>query len=108
MKRFTLCVVATLISLFSFVNGQAQATHLVISQVYGGGGNSGATYQNDFIEIFNPTSSTVNFTNWSVQYTSAAGTTWTNSTTISGSLAPGQYFLVKEASTAAVGSLLPT
>src|SRR5579859_2007614 len=29
------------------------STSLVISQVYGGGGNSGATYKNDFIEIFN-------------------------------------------------------
>ena len=26
---------------------------LVISQVYGGGGNSGSKYKNDFIEIFN-------------------------------------------------------
>ncbi len=26
---------------------------LRISQVYGGGGNTGATYTNDFIEIFN-------------------------------------------------------
>src|SRR5205085_7038693 len=37
------------------INGAAPATHLAISQVYGGGGNSGATYKNDFIEIFNPT-----------------------------------------------------
>src|SRR5207249_4835668 len=28
--------------------------HIVISQVYGGGGNSGAAYKNDFIELFNP------------------------------------------------------
>ena len=26
---------------------------VVISQVYGGGNNTGATYQNDFIELFN-------------------------------------------------------
>ena len=26
---------------------------VVISQVYGGGGNSGATLQHDFVEIFN-------------------------------------------------------
>ena len=25
-----------------------------ISQVYGGGGNAGATYKNDFIELYNP------------------------------------------------------
>ncbi len=31
----------------------AVSTDVVISQVYGGGGNSGATYKNDFIELFN-------------------------------------------------------
>ncbi len=30
-------------------------TGLVISEVYGGGGNSGATYTHDFIELYNPT-----------------------------------------------------
>ena len=29
-------------------------TGLVISEVYGGGGNSGATFKNDFIELYNP------------------------------------------------------
>ena len=33
-----------------------QADHIVISQVYGGGGNSwGTLYNNDFIELYNPT-----------------------------------------------------
>ena len=31
------------------------AEHIVISQVYGGGGNAGATYTHDFIELYNPT-----------------------------------------------------
>lgn len=33
--------------------GADTGTRVVISQVYGGGGNSGATYTNDFIELFN-------------------------------------------------------
>jgi predicted extracellular nuclease len=69
---------------------------VVISQIYGGGGNSGASYKNDFIELFNRTSSTVDLTGWSVQYTSSAGTTWAK-TDLSGTLGPGQYFLVQEA-----------
>ena len=40
-----------------FVN--AQPTHLVISQAYGAGGNSGAVYNRDFVELFNPTTKSV-------------------------------------------------
>jgi len=45
-------------------------TKLIITQVYGGGNNSGATFQNDFVEIFNRGATTVDFsaTNYSVQY----------------------------------------
>jgi DNA/RNA endonuclease G (NUC1) len=70
---------------------------IVISQIYGGGGNSGAVYLNDFIEIFNRSNTTVSLAGWSVQYASANGTSWTNKTTLSGSIAPGQYYLVQGA-----------
>ena len=84
-------------------------THLTISQVYGGGGNSGAQYTNDFVEIFNPTSSTVVMTSWSLQYASSAGSfVNTNSVAISGSIAPGKYFLVQLAAGAASPAPLPT
>ncbi len=45
---------------------------VVISQVYGGGGNSGATFKNDFIELFNRGSAPVDVAGWSVQYASSA------------------------------------
>ncbi len=69
--------------------------HVVISQVYGGGGNSGATIKNDFIEIYNASAGPVNLTGWSVQYASAAGTTW-QTTALSGTIQSGQYYLVQE------------
>jgi len=69
---------------------------LRISQVYGGGGNTGATYTNDFIEIFNGSMTTVSLAGHSVQYASAAGDSW-QVTALSGSLAPGQYYLIQEA-----------
>lgn len=69
---------------------------VIISQVYGGGGNSGAYYKNDFIELYNPTSSPVDLTGWSVQYASATGTFSTNITELSGSIAPGTYYLIQE------------
>ncbi len=84
----------------------AASPNVVISQVYGGGGNAGATYKNDFIELFNRGSSPVSLTGWSVQYASTAGTTW-QATTLSGSIAPGQYYLVQEAAGAGGTASLP-
>ena len=84
---------------------------LVISQVYGGGGNASATYTNDFIEIFNRGTTTVDFsiTPYSVQYAASTASFTTNKTDItSGILLPGHYFLIQEASGGAVGVALPT
>jgi predicted extracellular nuclease len=69
---------------------------VVISQVYGGGGNAGAPLQSDFIELFNRGVTPVNLTGWSVQYQSAAGTGTWQVTPLSGTIAPGGYYLVKE------------
>jgi len=81
---------------------------VLISQVYGGGGNSGAQYKNDFIELFNAGSSAVDLTGWSVQYASSSGTTWAV-TPVSGTLQPGQYLLVQEAAGAnTLATPLPT
>ena len=84
---------------------------LVISQVYGGGGNASATYTNDFIEIFNRGTTTIDFSvrPYSVQYAAAASNFTTNKTDItSGVLLPGHYFLIQEASGGANGVALPT
>ncbi|MGI9065094.1 MAG: Calx-beta domain-containing protein [Pyrinomonadaceae bacterium] len=72
---------------------------VVISQLYGGGGNSGAVFKNDFIEVFNRGNTTVNLAGWSVQYSSATGSSWSLTPLCSTStclLLPGRYFLVQE------------
>src|SRR5881296_3169343 len=74
----------------------AASTSIVISQVYGGGGNSGATLRNDFIELFNRGSAPASLNGWSVQYASTTGTTWQKTNLTSVTLAPGQYYLVQE------------
>ena len=84
----------------------ASASGVVISQVYGGGGNAGSTFKNDFIELFNAGTAPVSLTGWSVQYASAAGTTW-QVTALNGTLAPGQYFLVQESQGTGGTTLLP-
>ena len=81
---------------------------VVISQIYGGGGNSGATYKNDFIELHNTTAAPVSIDGWSVQYASSAGTSWTNKTNLTGTIAPGGYFLVQESAGAGGTVDLPT
>lgn len=72
---------------------------IVVSQVYGAGGNAGAAYNKDFIELFNRSASTISLAGMSVQYQSATGTTWQATPLPStASLAPGQYYLVTGAS----------
>ena len=79
---------------------------LVVSQLYAGGGNSGAPFTNDFVELFNRGSTAVDISGWTVQYASAGGTTW-QATALAGTVQPEHYFLVQLASAAAIGSPLP-
>src|SRR5262245_28491415 len=48
------------------------STGLMIAEVYGGGGNSGATLTQDFIELGNAGSVAADVTGWSVQYLPAS------------------------------------
>jgi predicted extracellular nuclease len=92
----------------------AVSPNIVISQVYGGGGNSGATYTHDFVELFNRGTTAVSLEGWSIQYTSATGTSnfGANSGQITElgafSLAPGQYLLIQEAQGSGGTTPLPT
>jgi predicted extracellular nuclease len=70
-------------------------SRVVISQVYGGGGNAGSTYRNDFFELFNAGDMAQSLNGWSVQYAASAGATW-QVTNLSGSIQPGHYYLVQE------------
>lgn len=83
------------------------AKSVVISQIYGGGGNSGAPWRNDFIELYNTGGETIDLGNWALHYSSATGTTWQR-TLLFGSLAPGRRYLVQQASGGANGTPLPT
>src|SRR4051794_17838449 len=85
----------------------AGSTSVVISQVYGGGGNAGSTFKNDFIEIYNLSASPVNLAGWSVQYAAAAGASW-QVTGLTGTIQPGKYYLVQEAVGAGGTTNLPT
>ncbi|MDQ6801663.1 MAG: lamin tail domain-containing protein, partial [Acidobacteriota bacterium] len=86
-----------------------------ISQVYGGGGNSGSTYLNDFIELYNSGSTPVSLDGWSVQASTSNATSWSDPaptavgppTLLSGTILPGHYYLVKESQGAGGTTGLP-
>lgn len=80
---------------------------VIITEVYGGGGNSGATYTNDYIELYNRTSSDVNITGWSLQYYSSTGTSPNTFVFPSNSVIPAAtHYLIECASSGSVGSSL--
>jgi predicted extracellular nuclease len=91
---------------------QAVSTDVVISQVYGGGGAPGATFAHDFVELFNRGSAPVSLEGWSIQYASATGTgnfgaNDAQLTPLGGTIEPGHYLLVQEASDGSAGAALP-
>jgi hypothetical protein len=91
----------------SFTLTNADVGKVVISQIFGGGGNLGSAYKNDFIELYNSGNATVDLTGWAVQYASASGTTWAV-TPLKNSIAPSHYYLIQEAAGPYYVPLLPT
>jgi hypothetical protein len=71
---------------------------VVISQIYSGGGGSGASFQSNFIELFNRSNSPRDLSGVPITFTSATGT-FTFSIAFVGSnpivINPGQYFLIQ-------------
>lgn len=79
--------------------------NVVISQIFGGNGATSA-FNQDFVELHNRTSDPVSLAGMSLQYASATGTSW-QVVPLSGSIAPGGFFLVGLAATADAGVALP-
>lgn len=106
LTSVTLAVLVA-VALLAAPVARSASSDVVVSQVYAGGGNAGATFTNDFVELFNRGATAVDVGGWTIQYASASGTTW-QETPLSGSIQPGQYYLVQLASAGAVGSPLAT
>lgn len=108
MPRFLTSLILTILvaALLAAPAAHGASPDLVVSQVYAGGGNAGATYTHDYVELFNRGATAIDVSGWTIQYASASGTTWED-TQLSGSIQPGRFYLVQMASAAAVGSPLP-
>jgi len=74
----------------------APSSGIVVNEVYGGGGNAGSTYTNDFIELRNRGTTAVSVDGWSVQYHAATGTGSWQATQLSGTIPAGGIYLVAE------------
>ncbi|MFE9777570.1 endonuclease/exonuclease/phosphatase family protein [Streptomyces sp. NPDC005775] len=88
----------------------APSSTAVISEVYGGGGNSGATLTRDFVELANSGSAAYDLSGFSVQYlpgAPSAGSLWQVSA-LTGSVAPGGRYLVAQAAGTGGTVALPT
>ena len=75
---------------------------IVISGVYGAGGNEGGTLNADYVELFNSGSQAVSVNGWSIQYAASTGTFTTVATESplklpDATIEPGQFFLVSMA-----------
>ncbi len=105
MKRtitLALSLAVTCIASSAFAVG-----NVVVSQIYGGGGNTGAPWTNDYVEIHNRSGGPVNVSGWSVQYASATGSSWSVQAIPAATILPaGSYGLIKLATGGAVGTPL--
>src|SRR5215213_1407871 len=124
LRLLTLGLFAALCSAAPAVTASAQSLNagspdLVISQVYTRGGEAGATFRNDFVEVFNRGNVTVNLMDYTLQVLAdlPAGPGFPGGLTpvavrlvsSSGSvqLAPGQYVLYRFGSSGNNGAVLP-
>lgn len=109
MKRILLLVLLSALALLlaaASAHGSGSGS-IVVGEVFAAGGNSGAAYANDYVELFNRGASPVAIDGWSLQYASAASTSW-QATALSGSIPAGGRYLVELASGGANGAALPT
>ncbi|MFN7019793.1 MAG: lamin tail domain-containing protein [Phycisphaerales bacterium] len=81
---------------------------VVISQIYPGGGTTGAVYTHDYVELFNRGTTAVTMTNWSIQFGAQSTQTFPQRAVFSGTILPGQYFLIRlSSSNLSSGAPLP-
>jgi uncharacterized protein len=105
MPKFTVLLVLCLA--LAVPSASAATANVALSQVYAGGGNSGATFANDYIELVNRGGAPVSVAGWTVQYASAASSSW-QTVPLTGSIRAGGYYLVKLGSGGTAGAALPS
>ena len=94
-------------SLFYEVVAPTSSHSLMIYEAYGGGGNSGATYNYDYVILYNGSATDINISGYSLQYAAATSSTW-SVLSLSGTIYAHTYYIVRLASNnPAIGAALP-
>jgi hypothetical protein len=107
-------VLMLIFTIFEFP-AHAISSSLVISQIYLGTGTTtlvGGTFvttrpQNQFVELFNKGTASVSLSSWSLQYAAEGANSW-QAFPLSGTIAPGQYYLIRLLGVSAGNVALPT
>jgi hypothetical protein len=82
------------LTVYQFTLAQV-ANHLVVAEIYGGGGDQGSYWTNDYIVLYNPTNTSINISSWSVQYAKFNGSSW-EVTNLNGSVPPNGYYSIQQ------------
>jgi Lamin Tail Domain len=101
--------IITLLFVLASLTSFSQSTTLVISQVYGAGGNSTAIYNADYVELHNISGAAISLSGYSIQYASATATgDWTGVSPLpAASIPAGGYYLIQMTAAGSVGVALP-
>ncbi|MBC2934340.1 ExeM/NucH family extracellular endonuclease [Nocardioides sp. zg-1228] len=102
-----LAVLAAGLTPIAAATANPAGTDLVISEVYGAGGNTGAVYNADFVELRNPTAAPISLAGKYLHYRAATGNSGGNPVALSGSVPAGGTWLVQMSGVGAVGDALP-
>lgn len=105
-----LALLLAVTSVPTVVSFAATPSHVIINQIYGGGGKGETPFSHSFIELYNPTDSDISLEDYTITYSSDrenpngkhAGSTWLSDGTVevkelslSGSIPARHSFLIR-------------
>jgi predicted extracellular nuclease len=85
----------------------AVSPNVVISEVYGAGGNNGALFNADYVELSNPTATSVSLTGTYIHYRAGGGGSGGTPFGLSGSIPANGTYLIQMSAAGATGDPLP-
>lgn len=76
------------------VAAETSGDHILINQIFGGGGKGDTRVSHDFIELYNPTSQAVDLNGWMIRYNNNDGS-GNKTLLLQGSISAGECYMIK-------------